>query len=121
MTQDRRADEIRLADILSSIRRIRSFTHEGEVPFAKSPVIQDAVIRNLEVIGEAAGKISDPLRRRYPVVPWSKMRGFASFAKHEYWRVTVERLWDTVQQLPAIEAAIAGIEPDRRKGESSRD
>lgn len=84
-------------------------------------MIQDAVIRNLEVIGEASGKISDPLRRRYPAVPWSKMRGFASFAKHEYWRVSIERLWETVQQLPALEATIAGIEPERRKEASSRD
>jgi uncharacterized protein with HEPN domain len=99
--------------MLTAMRRIVVFTREGREAFASSPVTQDAVVRNMEVIGEAAGKVSVEVREEHPEVPWSKMRGFASFAKHEYWRVEVSRVWAAVEQMPGLESQIAAIRVDK--------
>jgi uncharacterized protein with HEPN domain len=107
--ENRRGDPHRLADILVAIAKIREFTRPGLEAFLASEVTQDAVIRNFEVIGEAAGKVSPRLRSGHPQVPWSKMRGLAALAKHEYWKVDPHRLWAAVEALPAIEASVSKI------------
>lgn len=73
---------------------------------------QDAVIRQLEVMGEAAGSISEELRVAHPEVPWRAMRGFASFAKHEYWRVNLRLVWKAAQQCTPIRLTVEKIQPD---------
>ncbi len=78
-----RGDALRLSDILRSIGRIEEVLEEGFEPFSKSWLSQSAVVRELEVIGEAAGAVSLTLRKRHPEVAWSQMRGFSSFSKHE--------------------------------------
>jgi uncharacterized protein with HEPN domain len=113
VTQDRRGDLQRLADILTAAAKIRDFTRPGREAFLGSEVTQDAVVRNFEVIGEAAGKLSEGLRREHPAVPWSRMRGLASFAKHEDWTVDPRRLWAAIEALPAIEASVSKIRAAR--------
>ncbi len=73
---------------------------------------QDAVIRQLEVMGEAAGSISERLRVSHPEVPWHAMRGFASFAKHEYWRVNLRLVWKAAQECSSIRVAVEKIRVD---------
>jgi uncharacterized protein with HEPN domain len=109
MKPDARGDKIRLADILHACRRIKEDAAEGKSEFLTSPRIQDAIVRNFEVIGEAAGKLSSRLRSANPQVGWSEMRGFASFAKHEYWAINPERLWAAVQEIPPIERSVSKI------------
>ena len=67
-----------------------------------------AVVRALEVIGEAARHIPRQLRDKYPGVPWSKMTGMRDKVIHDYFGVDLEVLWKTVQQdLPAMQQAVA--------------
>jgi uncharacterized protein with HEPN domain len=80
--------------------------------FIESTMAQDAVIRQLEVMGEAAGSVSERLRTSHPEVPWRAMRGFASFAKHEYGRVNLRLLWKAAQECAAIRAAVEKIRVD---------
>lgn len=118
MKVDRRGDVRRLADIQVSIRKIVEATAGGRQAFDASFVIQDAIVRNLEIMGEAAGKISEGVRSQYPEVPWRRMRGFASFAKHEYWKIDLSTLWAAVEQMPSLESKVAAVRADHkpRKG-----
>ncbi len=71
-------------------------------------MIQDAVVRNLEVIGEAAKGTSEGTRRHYPEVPWREMARFRDLALHHYGRVQPEEVWEVVEHdLPAIRRSLA--------------
>lgn len=112
MSSHARDDRVRLADIVQAARTIEEYTSEGESKFLASKLIQDAVIRQLEVIGEAAGNVSGVLRLKHPEVPWRAMRGFASFAKHEYWRVSTRLVWQAAVECKTIRLAVGRIRTD---------
>lgn len=96
-----------LEHILSAIARIEKYTADvDEMGFLSSELIQDAVIRNLEVIGEAANKIQrdDPaFAGTQPEFPWQVMYGMRNRLVHGYARVDLELAWRTVwQDLPDL-------------------
>lgn len=105
----RRSDAVRLSDILRSIERLEQVLDAGYESFAGSWISQSAVIRELEVIGEASGAISLALRKEHPEIAWERMRGFSSFAKHEYWRVRAELVWEAVKEMPALRIHIGKV------------
>jgi uncharacterized protein with HEPN domain len=70
-----RDDRLYLAHILERIARIRAHTSGGYEAFIEQVLVQDAVLRNLEVIGEAVKQISTELRDQYPQVPWRRIAG----------------------------------------------
>ena len=88
----------RLVDILERIDRIRRATADGRTAFFESDVLQDAVIRNLEVIGDAAKQFSAPTRRLYPKVPWREMSRFPDLAIHHYGRILDDEAWSIVEK-----------------------
>lgn len=110
----RRADSVRISDILRSIERIEEVLREGYESFSKSWLSQSAVIRELEVVGEAAGAVSLSVRKRHPEISWDKMRGFSSFAKHEYWRVNPGLVWKAVEEMPSLRDKFARVSVDQR-------
>lgn len=112
MTRQPRKDVVRLADIAVATRRIAEYIHGGLSQFLESTMAQDAVIRQLEVMGEAAGSVSERLRAAHPEVPWRAMRGFASFAKHEYWRVNLRLVWRAAQECASIRVAVEKLQAD---------
>ena len=92
-----RTDKDLLADIQEAIRRIRTYTHEMTYKeFLVDTRTQDAVIRNLEIIGEATKKLSIELRNRYPGVPWNGMAGARDRLIHDYFGVDIEIVWQIV-------------------------
>lgn len=105
----RREDALRLADMLRSIGRLEEIREAGYASFSMSWVSQSAVIRELEVLGEAAGEVSASLRKRHPEVEWARMRGFSSFAKHEYWRINPKLLWGAVEEMPRVREKVARV------------
>jgi uncharacterized protein with HEPN domain len=98
-----------LADIARSIERLQEVLDAGYDEFSRSWIAQSAVVRELEVIGEAAGELSGALRKRHTDVGWARMRGFSSFTKHEYWRVRPELLWDALKEMPAVRDRIRKV------------
>ena len=75
--------------------------------FARDDRTVDAVVRNLEVIGEAARQIPSEVRERYPEVPWRRVIGLRNVVVHEYFAVDVEIVWTVVRQsLPELKEAL---------------
>lgn len=78
--------------------------------FNASDVTVDAVARNLGIIGEAAGHVPAEVRKRYPLVPWSQMRGMRNIIVHEYSSVDVVTIWRTVEEnLPPLKPMLLDI------------
>ena len=92
--------------------RIEEYLRDGEDHFLRDTKTQDAVIRNFEVIGEAAKRVSETYRAQHPSVPWQLMAGFRDVLIHNYEGVDLPRVWKiATQDLPAATAAIAAILP----------
>lgn len=104
----RRSHRLYLEDILESARNIRQYA--GDLPYeelVKDKMRIDAIVRNFEVIGEAAGKIPEDIRRAHPSVEWRKIADFRNVLAHEYFQIDFEIMWDVMKnKLPAL---IAGI------------
>jgi uncharacterized protein with HEPN domain len=96
--------EMRIGDILDCIAKIRRHTQGlGLDEFTKDDKTMDAVIRNLEIIGEAARNIPAEIRERYPKVPWLEMQTMRNIVLHEYHGVNVNIIWQTVtDDLPPL-------------------
>jgi uncharacterized protein with HEPN domain len=87
-----------LDDILEAIDRIYEYVNcMDEDAFGSDRKTQDAVIRNLEVIGEASRKLPDELKGRSNEIEWSKIIGFRNILAHEYFGVSIPIVWDIVQ------------------------
>jgi uncharacterized protein with HEPN domain len=81
-----------------------------EDDFLTNTWVQDAVLRNLEVIGEAAKGVSGELRAKHPEVPWREAAAFRDFVAHAYDKVTPARVWAVVaDELPALLAQLRDI------------
>jgi uncharacterized protein with HEPN domain len=110
MSRDRR-DLDYLADIQEAIHRILAYT-QGMTwdDFLDDYRTQDAIVRNIEVIGEATKNLSDALRRQYPHIPWKVMAGARDRLIHHYFGVNNEIVWHIVQEdLPALLPQIQSI------------
>ncbi len=107
----KRTDRECLADIQEAIRRI-AFYIEGMCyeDFLADTKTQDAVVRNLEIIGEATKNLSEPLRAKYSHVPWKGMAGLRDRLIHHYFGVNFDIVWHiATNELPDVHAQIAEI------------
>jgi len=103
-------DEFYLNHIIDSMEHIESFISGGKDEFFKSRLIQDAVIRNLEIIGEAVKKLSMDLRMQYNHIPWREMAGLRDVLIHEYFGVDLKIVWGVVEkELPRLKPMIQQI------------
>nr|WP_220681158.1 DUF86 domain-containing protein [Methanofollis formosanus] len=75
-----------------------------------SPMVQDAVIRNFEIIGEAVKQVSEKVKEKRPDVPWRAIAGLRDILIHRYMGVDLDAVWDVVEQdLPALKRAVTEI------------
>lgn len=90
------ADQLgRLRDILNAARLIASYVKDTtETDFAAKPEKQDAVVRRIEIIGEAAVHLSDETRKAIPELPFRKMRGMRNVVAHDYANVDLKIVWE---------------------------
>jgi uncharacterized protein with HEPN domain len=103
-------DKLFLTHILERITRIRDYTSGGYAVFMDESVVQDAVLRNLEVIGEAVKQISTELRDQNPQIPWRRIAGMRDVLIHDYMGVNLVEVWNVVQHnLDSLERQIQAI------------
>ncbi len=104
-------------DILGSIEKIESYiaclSYED---FCKNDMVVDAVIRNFEVIGEAAGSIPHKIQEKHMEIEWREAIGFRNVLIHDYFGIDVEAVWDTIQNnIPVFKKHIEkGLNIEKR-------
>ncbi len=99
-----------LLHIRDALQRIKMYTEEGREAFLASPLIQDAVIRNLEIIGEAAKRTAPEMKARAPEISWQLMAGMRDVLIHDYFGVELDIVWGVVERrLPELESAITRL------------
>jgi uncharacterized protein with HEPN domain len=92
-----------LQHIRDAIARIEVYTAAGRRAFLSDTMVQDAVIRNLEVIGEAVRNLPIDLRRRHPKIPWRSITALRNVLIHEYFGVDIDIVWRVVERrLPTL-------------------
>ncbi|WP_417554788.1 DUF86 domain-containing protein [Microbacterium sp.] len=100
-----RGDQQRIADILEAVERCRRYLPalDGEMP----EMAEDAVERNLQILGEAATHLSAELTAAHPEIAWPQIRGFRNILVHQYFGVDSATVRDVVEShLPPLEAAL---------------
>lgn len=103
-------DRIYLLHIRDAIVKIRRYTQGGEEQFFDDDRTQDAVVQNLEIIGEAVKNLSDRLKSRRPDVPWRRIAGTRDKIIHQYFGVDYQTVWDIVAtRLTSLEQAVSGL------------
>lgn len=105
-----RDDAAYFLDMLMAARKIRIYTSDmSEASFRQSELHQSAVIREIQVIGEAARLVSQESKIAHPEIEWEKIAGMRNRTVHEYFRLNLRIVWQTVQEN--ILALISQLEP----------
>ena len=106
-----RGVDILLGEILEAVQLLQRYTEGLSYDaFALDVEKQDAVVRPLEIIGEAVKGLPESLRAKYPDVPWRDIAGARDIMIHEYFRVDLELAWEMVQDdLPALASEVNKI------------
>jgi uncharacterized protein with HEPN domain len=101
----------RVEDILRAIEKIETYLKGLSLSqFKKSELTIDAVIRNLEIIGEASKNIPPKIRSSYPSIPWEIMYGMRNILIHEYFGVDTQIVWHTAKKnLPPLQKQLTQI------------
>ena len=104
-------DAVYLHHILDAINRIQGYTAGVSYDqFLQDSLLQDGVVRQLEIIGEAAKNVSSTFRDAHPELPWSQMTGTRNKLIHGYFEVNHFIVWDTVQSdLPPLKQQVERI------------
>lgn len=100
-----------LQDIWDSILAIEEYTKNlTEDEFYLNRQVQDAIIRRLEIVGEAVKKLEDNFIKKYPQIEWNKIAGMRDIVAHEYFGVKLDRVWDSVKNdLPQLKQKLHSI------------
>ncbi|MCK4466879.1 MAG: DUF86 domain-containing protein [Desulfobacterales bacterium] len=99
-----RSWKFRIDDIIEAINKIERYTRGIDfTAWQKDEKTVDAVIRNIEVIGEASSRLPIEIQEQYEDVPWNMMKGIRNILAHEYFGVDLEIVWKTVKEdLPIL-------------------
>ncbi|MBD2301492.1 DUF86 domain-containing protein [Nostoc sp. FACHB-87] len=105
-----KGDRLYLSNIKECIERIELYTCSGKEVFLQTLIIQDAVIRNFEIIGEATKRLSPEIKAAYPDLPWQQIAGFRDVLIHDYLKVNLNRVWGVIEQnLPELKSTVEEI------------
>ncbi|OGO62570.1 MAG: nucleotidyltransferase [Chloroflexi bacterium RBG_19FT_COMBO_50_10] len=92
-----RSDRERLLDILEAIDRIDTHKGDDRLEFDTDALLQVWFVHHLQIIGEAASRLSDEIRAQFPEVPWGQMIGMRHILVHGYFDVDLEIVWNAAQ------------------------
>lgn len=95
--------------MLDSILRIDEYV-ENKERFYSSRLVQDAVIRNLQVMAESSQRLSEDIKNNFPDIRWKDISGFRNILVHDYLGVDLDMIWSVVElELPKLEKALTKI------------
>jgi uncharacterized protein with HEPN domain len=110
-----KSDVLYLADIAERVRRVRVSAQEGRDKFFASQEKQDAILHNLQLLGESVRRISEELRGHYPEVPWRDIAAFRNVVVHDYLGIDLDLVWQiVVERVPELELQIKRILDESR-------
>ncbi len=104
-------DTAYLRHILDAITRIEEYTAgTGYEDFIDNHLLQDGVIRQIEIIGEATKKLSDEIKKKHLDIPWKDIAGMRDKLIHDYFGVDIDAVWNTVEKdIPILKSKLKGI------------
>ena len=106
----KRNSALYLKDILGAVEKIEGYTKGVSFEeFCSNEMAQDAVIRNFEIIGEAAKQVPGQIKSLYKDVPWKEMAGMRDKVIHEYFGVDLDIVWKTIKRLPDLKKLLKNI------------
>lgn len=109
-------DALYLRHMLDALERLDQYVaRTSRQAFGNDSLVQDAIIRQLTVLGEAAGKVSQAFFEAHPEIPWPEVTGIRHKLVHDYFVVDIEVVWVTATEdapalKPLLQAALEGIE-----------
>lgn len=108
-----RKDEALLLDMLLACQHIQEFTQDlSEEDFEASKLVQSAVIREFQVLGEAARMMSKAGKENYKQIPWSIISGMRNKLIHEYFDIRIRVVWETIcDNIPGLISQLAAVVP----------
>lgn len=116
-----RSDEALLLDMVIALQKISRFTQGlNETMFLTNDLVQSAVIREFQILGEAARLVSEETKARTPTIPWKLITGMRNRLIHEYFDVRLDVLWTTIQRdLPQLSIQMIAILPSHASDDES--
>jgi uncharacterized protein with HEPN domain len=119
MKSSKRNPAVYLEDILSAIAKIEEYTKEGKRSFFADGKTQDAVIRQISIIGEASARLPTALKMRHTNIPWKDIVAMRNIIIHDYSKTDLTTVWDTVRYgLPPLRKTVTTMLRERREIEA---
>jgi uncharacterized protein with HEPN domain len=109
-------DDAWVLDMLNACRRVQRYAQGmNGATFQGDELRQDAILRQLTILGEAAKRVSSEYRTAHPEIPWQQIVGFRDIVVHQYERVNLPRVWQIVtEDLVRLAAQLASLVPPER-------
>lgn len=105
-----RSDRLLLLDIQDAIEVIREYLPADRAAFDSDPPLQSHIYRQITIIGEAAGRLSRPLKAQHPEIPWREIEGMRHVLVHDYFKIDRQQVYDTAaNDAPRLKPAIQAI------------
>lgn len=105
-----RNPQVRIEDMLEAIQRIEKYAVRGKTAFASEELIQTYVVHNLQILGEAACKLTPEYRKQHPEIPWNQVIGMRHILVHDYFQVDLEIVWMVVEkELPKLKEQLLSL------------
>ena len=113
-----RTDRLLLQDMLEAVDEVIDTTPPTQADFDADKLIRSHVLRHIQIIGEAAWRVSEPLKDNWPQVPWKQIAGIRHVLVHDYFVVNWTRVYETARDhvpalKPMIEAILAALGPEK--------
>ena len=93
-----RDDRERILDILDAIEYINKYSARGRQAFETEELIQNWIVHHLQILGEAAARVSDDFKNVHPEIPWAKIIGMRNILVHDYFGIDADVVWSVVEK-----------------------
>lgn len=99
-----------LLDILNAIKRIEVYAQKGQEEYMRNGLLQDGIIRQISIIGEATTRLPSGWKDNFPDVPWKLIKAMRNILIHDYSEVSAERVWTVAaEDIPVLKNTIEAM------------